>query len=457
MPTPPPKYAATGGIPLASAPRLDGLFGKLDNTSPYEPYGQIERVVGLTIECSGLKARLNDICELETGLEGVPPLKAEVVGFKEGRLLLMPLGELLPLAPGSKVRNVGHPFRIPVGPEMLGRILDPLGQPLDNRYKLSEQTFYRTQARAPHPLQRQDIRSVVPLGLRCIDAFTTLGEGQRVGIFAGSGVGKSTLLGMMARNTEADVSVIALIGERGREVKEFIDQALGKEGLQRSVVIVATAEQPALLKLKAAMVATTVAEYFREQGNRVLLMMDSLTRVAMAQREIGLAVGEPPATRGYTPSVYALLPQLLERAGNSDKGSITGLYTVLVEGDDFNEPISDMARGLLDGHILLKRELAEQGHFPAIDMLGSLSRVMPQITNDEHRAAAVKVRETLALYKQSEDLISIGAYVPGSNPALDRAVKAFPLIQQFLRQQVNEPSSWNQTLEGLLSLARQMG
>lgn len=445
---------ADGSAALTSVADCLSLIGK---TSPYASVGRVERVVGLTIESLGPQARLADVCLIETGHARVPPMRAEVVGFKEGRLLLMPLGEMVDLAPGARVWNTGAPFRVAVGPELLGRVVNALGEPIDERFEPSDSLLYRVQARAPHPLKRQDITEPIAMGIKAMDGFLTLGKGQRVGIFAGSGVGKSTTLGMIARNTEADLSVIALIGERGREVRDFMDNALGEEGLKRSIVVVATAEQPALLKIKAALVATTIAEYFREQGKSVLLMMDSLTRVAMALREVGLAVGEPPATRGYTPSVYAFMPRLVERIGNSEKGSITGLYTVLVEGDDMNEPISDLVRGLLDGHIVLNRALADQNHFPAIDVLASISRLMTQLATPEHRKAAGNLRDLMALYKKSEDLISIGAYVPGANPRLDMAVKLKPEIDKLLRQEIEENVPLQTTLGRLQELAKIAG
>jgi flagellum-specific ATP synthase len=379
-----------------------------------------------------------------------------VVGFKEGKLLLMPLGDLGTLSPGARVMNTGHSFRVNVGPELVGRVLDGLGNPIDDRFEISQDTQFHVHSHAPHPLKRKEITDPITLGVKSIDGFTTVGRGQRVGIFAGSGVGKSTTLGMIARNTEADLSVIALIGERGREVQDFIDNSLGPEGMKRSIVVVSTSEQPALMKIKAALVATTIAEYFRKEGKNVMLMMDSLTRVAMALREVGLAVGEPPTSRGYTPSVFAFMPKLLERSGTSETGSITGLYTVLVEGDDMNEPVADMVRGLLDGHIVLSRELAHQNHFPAVDVLGSISRLMVQITDKAHREAAGKIRDLMAVYQRSEDLINIGAYVPGSNPKLDAAVNLKPEIDRLLKQDVTENAPYAQTVEQILKLAARL-
>lgn len=432
---------------------IESLLSQVDKADPFREIGLVDQVIGLIIESKGPKARLSDVCRIETGDPFTPHILAEVVGFKEGKLLLMPLGEMGNLSPGARVFNTGHSFRINVGPELVGRVLDGLGNPLDDRFEVSKNMAFHVHAHAPHPLKRKEITEPVSLGVKSIDGFTTVGKGQRIGIFAGSGIGKSTTLGMIARNTEADLSVIALIGERGREVQDFIDNALGEEGMKRSVVVVATSEQPALMKIKAALVATTVAEYFRKSGKNVLLMMDSLTRVAMALREVGLAVGEPPTSRGYTPSVFAFMPKLLERSGTSDTGSITGLYTVLVEGDDMNEPVADMVRGLLDGHIVLSRELAEQNHFPAVDVLGSISRLMVHITEKEHRDAAGKIRDLMAVYKRSEDLINIGAYVQGSNPKLDLAVILKPEIDQLLRQEMNENAAYADTVAQMVKLA----
>jgi len=432
---------------------LDALTRLMDKADLYQPVGLVDQVIGLVIESRGPKAKIADVCLIETGDPFTPTIPAEVVGFKEGKLLLMPLGEMGNLSPGARVVNTGHSFRMNVGPELVGRVLDGLGNPLDERFPISKELSYHVHAHAPHPLKRKEITEPISLGIKSIDGFTTVGKGQRLGIFAGSGIGKSTTLGMIARNTEADLSVIALIGERGREVQDFIEHALGPEGMKRSVVIVSTSEQPALMKIKAALVATTVAEYFRQSGKNVLLMMDSLTRVAMALREVGLAVGEPPTTRGYTPSVFAFMPKLLERSGTSATGSITGLYTVLVEGDDMNEPVADTVRGLLDGHIVLSRELAHQNHFPAVDVLSSISRLMNQITDKEHRDAAGKIRDLMATFKRSEDLINIGAYAQGSNPKLDQAVALKDEIDKLLRQDVDENAPMETTREWMLKIA----
>lgn len=425
----------------------------LEKATPYTPIGRVEKVIGLIIESRGPQARLGDRCDISTNNPHQPVLPCEVVGFRDGRVLLMPYGELDCLSPGCRVVNTGAPFQAALGPHLLGRILDGLGRPLDDRFALPEHTLAPVSGVPPHPLRRKEIDERLALGVKAIDGFATIGRGQRIGIFSGSGVGKSTTLGMIARNSEADLSVIALIGERGREVRDFIDNCLGPAGLKRSVVIVATSEQPALLKIKAALVATAIAEYFRETGKNVLLMMDSLTRVAMALREVGLAVGEPPTSRGYTPSVFAFMPRLLERAGCSENGSITGLYTVLVEGDDFNEPVSDTVRGLLDGHILLTRDLAEQNHFPAVDVLGSVSRLMVQVADKEHQAAAGRIKDLLATYRKAEDLINIGAYVRGASAKIDRAVALKDDIDQLLRQGIHEQVSFEQTLAQLQAIA----
>lgn len=428
-------------------------FAAIDKLSPYQPVGQVEQVIGIIIESKGPKAKLMDVCIIETDDPHTPSILTEVVGFKDGRLLLMPLGEMSMLSPGARVYNTGHSFQVNVGEELIGRVLNGLGEPIDDRFPVSDSLKLDVHAQAPHPLKRKEIVEPLSLGIKSIDGFTTVGKGQRVGIFAGSGIGKSTTLGMIARNTEADLSVIALVGERGREVQDFIEHALGEEGMARSVLVVSTAEQPALMKIKAAMVATTIAEYFRQSGKQVLLMMDSLTRVAMALREVGLAVGEPPTMRGYTPSVFSFMPKLLERSGTSSEGSITGLYTVLVEGDDMNEPVADMVRGLLDGHIVLTRELAEQNHFPAVDVLASISRLMTHITQPEHQQAAGIIRDLMATYKKSEDLINIGAYAKGSNPKLDRAVQLHDEIKGLLCQSINENNRLDDTIRQMLTIA----
>ncbi|HHW45026.1 MAG TPA: flagellar protein export ATPase FliI [Desulfotomaculum sp.] len=412
------------------------------------PTGQVVRVIGLTVEVRGITARIGEICHIH--VPGEPPVVAEVLGFRDNATLLMPLGELRGISPGCSVVPRGRGLTVAVGEHLLGRVLDGLGQPMDGRELAApDQCFVPVDNPPPNPLARQRITEILSTGVRAIDAFLTCGRGQRLGIFSGSGVGKSTLLGMVARFSSADVNVIALVGERGREVRDFIEGDLGEEGLARSVVVAATSDRPALERIKAAFVASAIAEYFRDRGKNVLLLMDSVTRFAMAQREVGLAIGEPPATRGYTPSVFALLPKLLERSGMGAVGSITAFYTVLVEGDDLNEPITDAVRGTLDGHIVLSRELAARNHYPAIDILQSVSRVMPEIVDREHFARAGRLRDLLATYRQSEDLINIGAYVAGSNPRIDAAVKAYPEIIRFLRQDMFESSSFEETMRVL--------
>lgn len=413
-------------------------------------YGIVSQIVGLAIETMGPGANVGEVCEIER--VGKPPVLAEVVGFREGRLLLMPLGDMSGIGPGSRVVSSREPLSVPVGFDLLGRVLDGLGRPIDGGGVVDSDVCYPLENDPPNPLQRQRIREPLSVGVRAIDALLTCGKGQRIGIFAGSGVGKSTLLGMMARNTTADINVIGLIGERGREVREFIEKDLGEEGLKRSVLVVATSDQPALIRLKGAYVATAIAEYFRDQGKDVLFMMDSVTRLAAAQREVGLAVGEPPATRGYPPSVFALLPRLLERTGPGKHGTITAFYTVLVEGDDMNEPVADTVRGILDGHIVLSRRLAEQGHYPAIDVLASVSRVMPDVVTTAHREAALRVKELLAVYEEMADLINIGAYQSGSNPRVDEAIAYHDQIRSFLRQDVTESAEFSETINALQAL-----
>lgn len=398
--------------------------------------GTVLDIIGLLIEASGPKAKMGEICKLIPD-SGIPVL-GEVVGFRGGRVLLMPFGDLYGIAPGSSVEATGRELEVPVSKQMLGRVTDALGFPIDQKPSWLVDTYYPVMEKPPAPLERELIGSPLPTGVRAIDALLTLGEGQRIGIFSGSGVGKSTLMGMVAKKTTGDVNVIALIGERGREVREFIEKDLGTDGLKRSVVVVATSDEPALLRIKAAWVATAIAEYFRDQGLQVLLMMDSVTRWCMALREVGLAIGEPPTTRGYTPSVFANLPKLLERAGKGSKGSITGIYTVLVEGDDMDEPIADAARGILDGHIVLSRDLAQMGHYPAIDVLGSVSRLMPDVVQEHHLTTAQEVRTILSTYRKAEDLINIGAYVKGSNPNIDKALKYIHKVNAFLKQGVDE-------------------
>ncbi|WP_058485154.1 flagellar protein export ATPase FliI [Defluviitalea phaphyphila] len=408
--------------------------------------GRVSQVVGLTIESIGPISNVGDICFIKSQNQK-NSIMAEVVGFRNNKILLMPLGEMLGIGQGSIVETSKDTLNVAVGHQLLGRVLDGLGHPIDDGEILNLDNKYPVQNSPPHVLKRNRIKEILPLGIKAIDGLLTVGKGQRVGIFAGSGVGKSTLLGMIARNAEADLNVIALIGERGREVREFIEKDLKKEGLKKSVIVVATSDQPALIRLKAAQTATAIAEYFRDQGKNVLLLMDSLTRFAMAQREVGLAIGEPPVTRGYTPSVFAVMPKLLERAGNSDKGSITGLYTVLVDGDDMTEPVTDTVRGILDGHIVLSRKIANRNQYPAIDILQSISRVMNDIISDKHKEMAFNIKKLLAVYKEAEDLINIGAYVKGSNEEIDEAVSKYKDIYSFLTQKVEEKYEFNKTLE----------
>lgn len=407
--------------------------------------GRVTRVVGLTIESLGPKVSMGGLCSIHSNIEDKSVL-AEVVGFKENRILLMPLGDLEGIGLGSTVEAMGQALSVSVGDKLLGRVLDGLGVPIDDLGVLYTQTEYPVHREPPDPLRRKRIKDVLSIGVKTVDGLLTIGKGQRVGIFAGSGVGKSTLLGMIARNTSADINVIALIGERGREVREFIERDLGKEGLKRSVVVVATSDKPALIRQKAASTATAIAEYFRDQGKDVMLMMDSLTRFSMAQREIGLAIGEPPVSRGYTPSVFAVMPKLLERAGNSEHGSITGLYTVLVDGDDMNEPITDTARGILDGHIVLSRKMAYKNHYPAIDILQSVSRVMTEVIDQEHKEIANNMRSIVATYRDVEDLINIGAYAKGSNEAIDYAISKINSVNEFLKQQTDEKFTFDEML-----------
>ncbi len=425
---------------------FDRYRNALNNIDSISYTGEVTQVIGLTIESRGPLVQLGEVCLLHN-YKKTQAIKAEVVGFKEDRVLLMPLGDIHGIGPGSLVESTHSSLKVPVGNELIGRVLDGLGNPMDGKGPILNPKWVPIDNSPPNPLARNRIAEPLTLGVKAIDGLLTCGKGQRLGIFAGSGVGKSTLLGMVARNTEADVNVIALIGERGREVKDFLQKDLKEEGLKRSVLVVATSDQPALIRAKAPFVATAIAEYFREKGLNTLLMMDSLTRFAMAQREIGLAIGEPPVARGYTPSVLAQLPKLLERAGNSSKGSITGLYTVLVDGDDFNEPISDTVRGILDGHIVLSRDLANSNHYPAIDVLASVSRVMPDLIDKEHLQKAGRIKTLMATYRESQDLINIGAYSPGSNADIDEAIEKMPAIRKFLQQLVEEKYDMNTTIK----------
>jgi flagellum-specific ATP synthase len=408
--------------------------------------GRVTKSVGIIIESDGPPAEIGELCEIDTDGGAI---SAEVVGFRDERLLLMPLGETRRIAAGSPVVASGRPMMVPVSEAMRGRVFDGLCEPLDGGGSSAATAFLPAEAPPPPAMERRIIREPLPMGVRAIDGLLTCGRGQRIGIFAGSGVGKSTLLGMIARNADADVNVIGLIGERGREVREFVEETLGEEGLARSVVVAATSDQPPLVRMRGAQVATTIAEFFRDRGLDVLLMMDSITRVAWAQREVGLAVGEPPTRNGYTPSVFAELPRLLERSGMSAQGSITALYTVLVDGDDMTEPVADAARSILDGHIVLSRDLAHQGHYPAIDVLESVSRLMDGIVPEDHLHHAREVCQVMAVYAENQDLINLGAYEQGTDPQVDRAIALRPQILQLLQQDTDECSSLEETRQRL--------
>lgn len=426
--------------------QIPGLIRNMDTIGHI---GKIENIVGLAMEASGSKCSIGDIMEIYSEELG-RYVASEVVGFKSEKIQLMTYESNSGITAGSFVRNTGHRLRIPVGDFLRGRIINAVGHPIDGKESFPEECeYYTVSSSYSNPLTRPPIRDRLDLGVRAIDGLNTIGKGQRIGIFAGSGVGKSTLMGMIAKNVKTDINVIALVGERGREVLEFVQKDLGEEGMKRTVLVVATSDQPSMMRLKCPLVATTIAEYFRDQGMDVLLMMDSLTRFAMAQREIGLATGEPPIARGYTPSIYSEFPKLLERSGKFKKGSITGIYTVLVEGDDTNEPIADTVRGILDGHIVLSRALAAQNHYPAIDIGASISRLMAEIVSDEHRKLASRMRNILALYEKNADLIAIGAYKKGANKELDEAIRLYPRINRFLMQGVNESFTYEEVLEGM--------
>ncbi|MBI5327258.1 MAG: FliI/YscN family ATPase [Deltaproteobacteria bacterium] len=423
----------------------------IEEAEPIQVNGKVTRVVGMVIEGVGVGISVGEMCRV-FALDGASVV-CEVVGFNGDKIFLMPLGDIRGIGPDSRIIKIGQQARARLGPAILGRIIDGIGNPIDGKGELAREIEYALYSSAPNPLSRKRITKPLDVGVKVINSLLTIGCGQRMGIFAGSGVGKSVLLGMMARNTAADVNVIALIGERGREVKEFIENDLKEEGLKRSVVVVVTSDQPPLLRFRGAYLAMTIAEYFRDRGSHVLFLMDSLTRFAMAQREIGLAVGEPPTTKGYPPSVFAIMPKLLERAGTSDgSGTITGFYTVLVEGDDMNEPIADTARAILDGHIVLSRELASVGHYPAIDVLFSTSRCMLDIIDREQMNYVQKVKGTLATYKKNIDLINIGAYKEGSNPDVDRAIKAMGRVNSFMLQGIDEKVDYNDSLQGMYAL-----
>ncbi|NMA91113.1 MAG: flagellar protein export ATPase FliI [Amphibacillus sp.] len=422
----------------------------IDRIDPYIRYGKIDRVVGLMIESIGPEVKIGNVCYIHS--DNGKKIMAEVVGFTGEKVLLMPYSQINDIGPGSLVEATDQSLKIKVGKGLAGKVIDALGQPLDHSLLPLGLQGVDTDQMPPNPLDRPRILEPIELGVKTLDTMLTVGKGQRVGIFAGSGVGKSTLLGMIARNSEADINVIGLIGERGREVKEFIDKDLGEEGLKRSIVVVATSDQPALMRIKGAYTATAISEYFRDLGYNVNLMMDSVTRVAMAQREVGLATGEPPTTKGYPPSVFAILPKLLERTGTSDKGTITAFYTVLVDGDDLNDPIADATRGILDGHFVLDRRLAEQGQFPAINVLKSISRVMPQITTAEEQALANEMRLNISTYEENYELIQIGAYKKGTNPIVDRAIQLHPKITAFLKQGIDEKCTRAEAIEKIKSV-----
>ncbi|NNU92207.1 flagellar protein export ATPase FliI [Geobacillus sp. NFOSA3] len=429
------------------------LLDEIDEMDTYKRFGKVSRVIGLMIEAKGPESSVGDICYIHTRSGRQKQLiAAEVVGFKEQHVLLMPFSTVQHISPGCIVEATGKPLQIHVGSPLIGQVLDPLGYPLDGSPLPKGLHPISIERNPPNPLARPPINEPIEVGVRIIDSLLTVGKGQRVGIFAGSGVGKSTLMGMIARHTNADINVIALIGERGREVREFIERDLGPEGLARSIVVVATSDQPALMRVKGAYTATAIAEYFRDQGMDVMFMMDSVTRVAMAQREIGLAIGEPPTTKGYTPSVFAILPKLLERTGTSAYGTITAFYTVLVDGDDMNEPIADTVRGILDGHFILERSLANRGQYPAINVLKSVSRVMNHIITPEHRQAADKLRQLLSTYINSEDLINIGAYKRGSSNEIDEAIRYYPKIISFCKQDIHEKITKDKSIEMLIDL-----
>lgn len=424
----------------------------LNDINPVVKVGKVVEIIGLIIEADGPESSIGDLCHIVS--DDIEPISCEVVGFRENRILLMPLGSIEGLKAGAKVVNSGSDMKVKVSDSLLGRVLDGLGNPIDGLGEIAADKYYSTSGKLINPLKRKPIDEPLSLGIRAIDGLITVGKGQRMGIFAGSGVGKSTTLAMMAKNTSADINVIALIGERGREVREFIEHTLGADGMKRSVVVVATSEQPSLVKIKAAFVACAIAEYFRDKGKDVLFMLDSVTRIALAQREVGLAVGEPPATRGYTPSVFALMPKFLERAGCNEYGTITGLYTVLVEGDDFNEPVSDTARSILDGHIMLSRSLAHKNHYPAIDILQSISRVMNNIVEKEHKDAAGKIRSLLASYAKNEDLINIGAYQRGADPLVDKAISLMDKIDRYLIQSGEDKTDYQTSVSEIIRLAQ---
>lgn len=434
---------------------MEDLLQEIDMLSPYRRYGKVKRVIGLMIESKGPESSIGDVCNIIIHKKKKRIVQAEVVGFRDDHVILMPFTDIQDIGPGCMVEATNNPLEIKIGEELRGKVLDAMGKPLNPNEELPVGLGkYPTDQAPPNPMTRPSITEELEVGVKVIDGLLTVGKGQRVGIFAGSGVGKSTLLGMIAKNTHADINVIALIGERGREVRDFLERDLGPEGLKRSIVIVATSDQPALMRIKGAYTATAISEYFRDRGYNVMLMMDSVTRVAMAQREVGLAVGEPPTTKGYTPSVFSMLPKLLERTGTNQFGSITAFYTVLVDGDDMNEPIADTVRGILDGHFVLDRELANKGQYPAINVLKSVSRVMNHIVDKDHKRAAESMREKLSKYYQAEDLINIGAYKRGSSREIDEAIQAYPAIINYLKQEVDDGWKFTDTKRELTNLMK---
>ncbi|MDC3416395.1 flagellar protein export ATPase FliI [Aquibacillus salsiterrae] len=431
--------------------KIQYYLDEIAKINTFKRYGKVHRVIGLLIESKGPEASIGDVCFIHNAREN-NKIYAEVVGFNEERVLLMPYTAITEIGPGCLVEATNHPLTIKVGQGLVGKVIDPLGVPLDHSPLPTGLSSYPSDQQPPNPMERPTINEPLEVGVKAIDTMLTVGKGQRVGIFAGSGVGKSTLLGMIARNSSADINVIALIGERGREVREFLEKDLGEEGLKRSIIVVATSDQPALMRIKGAYTATAISEYFRDQGLQVNLMMDSVTRVAMAQREVGLATGEPPTTKGYTPSVFAILPKLLERTGTSKNGTITAFYTVLVDGDDMNEPIADTTRGILDGHFILDRKLAEQGQFPAINVLKSVSRVMPQIVTKDDLEVIQQVRSLLSTYEENYELIQIGAYKRGTSFKVDQSILMQPKILAFLKQSVDEQLTREEAMNSLVKL-----
>jgi flagellum-specific ATP synthase len=432
--------------------KIEQYYRTIENADTYKRYGKVLRVIGLMIESQGPAANIGEVCFIHSSSRQHKPILSEVVGFNQEKIILMPYSEVTEIGPGCLVEATGKALHIKIGRGLIGKVVDSLGESLDHTELPKGLSNYLTEQSPPNPMLRPPIQEPIQVGVKVIDSLLTVGKGQRIGIFAGSGVGKSTLLGMIARNSSADINVIALIGERGREVREFIDKELGPEGLKKSIVVVATSDQPALMRIKGAYTATSISEYFRDQGYQVNLMMDSVTRVAIAQREIGLATGEPPTTKGYTPSVFSILPKLLERAGTNENGTITAFYTVLVDGDDMNEPIADTVRGILDGHFVMDRKLAERGQYPAINILKSISRVMNQIADREHKQIAQEIRALISTYEENNELIQIGAYKRGTNPEIDRAISYYHKIQAFLKQDIQEYRTRNESIDMMKEL-----